>query len=383
MYRLLFRLLLRRVDPERAHALAKGALRLVRSTPSGRALVRDAVGPPATCLRTRALGFGFSTPIGVAAGLDKGATWFEDLAALGFGFVEVGTITARSQAGNPPPRVVRVVKDRALVNRMGFPNPGAAVAAANLARRGRRPIVGVNIGKSAAVPMESAGNDYRAAVRQLAPVADYLVLNVSSPNTPGLRDLHATDRLRALVSTIREELAAIGSDPPLLIKIGPDLDDDRIDAISSLALELKLDGIVAVNTTVDRSALGEPSAVPFDGGGVSGAPVRARALEVLRRIRGITADRLVLISVGGVESAEDAWARILAGASLVQVYTAFVYEGPGWAKRTNRELAEKVRRAGVSSIEEMIGAAERGCGDGTGAPTDPGGFAPLGLERGR
>lgn len=359
MYRLLFRFLLRRLDPERAHALATGALRLVRATPWGRAFVRRLIGPTASCLQTRAFGLSFPTPLGVAAGLDKGATWFADLAALGFGFVEVGTITARPQDGNPQPRVARVETDRALVNRMGFPNPGATVAAGELARRARDPIVGVNIGKSAVVPVEHAGDDYRETVRRLAPLADYLVVNVSSPNTPGLRDLHATERLRALVSAVRGELAEIGCSPPLLIKLGPDLDDDHVDAISSLAVELELDGVVAVNTTVDRSALTEAS-VPFAGGGVSGAPLRARAVEVLRRIRLVVKDRCVIISVGGVQGAEDVWERILAGATLVQAYTAFVYSGPGWPKRVNRELAHKVRTAGASSIEQLIGADGRG-----------------------
>ncbi len=361
MYQLVFRLLLRHIPPERAHALAERTLRAARSTARRRALLARLVGPTPGSLATQALGLTFPSPLGVAAGLDKDATWFEDLGALGFGFVEVGTITALPQSGNPPPRVARFVKERALLNRMGFPNPGATVAARRLARRALSPVVGVNIGKSMAVSPEDAPGDYRSAVRRLAPVADYLVLNVSSPNTPGLRDMQAPELLRSLVAEIRGELSEVDCDPALLIKIAPDLEEERIDAMATLAVELELDGIVAVNTTVDYSALTDAQAVvaALGGGGVSGAPLRARALEVLRRVRGITGDSLVLVSVGGVESAEDVWERIRAGASLVQAYTALVYEGPAWPRRVNRELAQRVRGAGAESIQELIGADER------------------------
>jgi dihydroorotate dehydrogenase len=340
--------------------------------------MRFLVGPIASCLETRAFGLTFSSPLGVAAGLDKDASWFEDLAALGFGFVEVGTITAQAQEGNAPPRLIRLAQEGALVNRMGFPNPGAAVAAGRLARRGPGPVVGVNIGKSMAVPVEDAIADYRAAASTLASVSDYIVLNVSSPNTEGLRALQATEPLRSLITAVRNELAAIGCARPLLIKVGPDLEDEEIDGIVAVALEVQLDGIVAVNTTVDRSALTEASArvASLDAGGVSGAPLRARAMEVLRRIRRLANDRLVLVSVGGVGGAEDVWERIRAGATLVQVYTAFIYEGPAWPRRVNRELARRVREAGVSSIGEMIGAEERG-------PHGRGDLSPQGSEPSR
>lgn len=350
MYRLLLRLLLRHIDPERAHALAQSALRAVRATSWGRASVARLVGPTASSLQSHALGLTFPSPLGAAAGLDKDGSWFEDLAALGFGFVEVGTITAQAQEGNPPLRVARAAKDRALINRMGFPNPGAPVVARRLARRMPPPVVGINIGKSMAASVESASDDYRAAVRRLAPLADYLVLNVSSPNTPGLRDFQSPERLRSLIVAVRSELQAIGCSPPVLIKIAPDLDDDRIDAITELALELELDGIVAVNTTVDRTAL-TASVAPFEDGGVSGAPLRSRAIEVLRRIRRTAKDQLVVISVGGVADADDVWERILAGATLVQAYTAFIYEGPAWPRRVNRELARKLNEVGLQSIE--------------------------------
>lgn len=373
MYRIFFRLFLRHIPAERAHALAKGSLRLMRATALGRAVVRAAVGPTPACLATEALGLTFPSPLGVAAGLDKDATWFADLCALGFGFVEVGTITALPQPGNPKPRIARIVKQRALLNRMGFPNQGATIVADRLARRSPRPIVGVNVGKSRAIALEDAPSDYRKAVRLLAPVADYLVLNVSSPNTPGLRDLQAHGELRSLVAEVRDELGAIDCSRPLLIKVGPDLEDERLDAIAALAIDLHLDGVVAVNTTSDHAVLGRASdvAVSLGGGGVSGAPLRARALDVLRRIRRVGGDQLVVISVGGIASAEDVWQRLLAGATLVQVYTTLIYEGPGWPARVNRELARRVRAVGVSSVQELIGVEEAHASVQRKQPTPP------------
>jgi dihydroorotate dehydrogenase len=356
MYDLFFRLALQHIDPERAHALAERSLRAVRSTAVGRAAVRAAVGVPDRCLQTHALGLNFPTPVGVAAGLDKDGTWFEDLAALGFGFVEVGTLTAEAQDGNPPPRIVRFPTEHALLNKMGFPNPGARAVASRLTGRETNTVVGVNVGKSRSVSLEAAGQDYRAAVRLLGPVSDYLVLNVSSPNTPALRAMQALDRLRQLIADVRQELSATAV--PLLIKIDPDLDDGQVDGIVGLALELELDGLVAVNTSVDRSLVGD-AAAPFDGGGVSGQPLRDRSVEILRRIRRVAGERVVVISVGGVETAGDVWERILAGATLVQVYTSFVYRGPSWPKRVNRELARMVRAAGASSIQELVGAGDR------------------------
>jgi dihydroorotate dehydrogenase len=358
MYRLFFRLILRHVPPERAHGLARAALRIAMGTPPGRALVGRLVGETASCLATRALGLDFSTPLGVAAGLDKGASWFEELGALGFGCVEVGTVTARPQPGNPPPRIARLVRDGALVNRMGFPNPGAEAVARKLAGRPARPILGVNVGKSMSVSLQAAASDYRAAVRRLAPLADYLALNISSPNTPGLRELQEPRQLRALIGAVRAELDAIGAPRPLLLKVSPDLADAQLAELARLAVELGIDGMIAVNTTTDRSGVTDPAAAAVEGGGISGAPLRNKALNALRCVRRVAGDRLVLISVGGVASADDVWERILAGATLVQVYTAFVYQGPAWPARVNRELARRVRAAGVSSVEELVGAGE-------------------------
>jgi dihydroorotate dehydrogenase len=254
--------------------------------------------------------------------------------------------------------VRRLTADRALQNSMGFPNPGADAVAARLARRRGAGVVGVNVGRSKGAGTEQAAEDYRATVRRLAPLAAYLALNVSSPNTPGLRDLQAVEPLRELVATVREELAALGLELPVLVKIAPDLADEDVDAIADLALELGLAGIIATNTTVERSGLATRDVPP--GGGVSGAPLKARSLAVLRRLRARAGDRLVLVSVGGVESADDVWERILAGATLVQTYTGFVYGGPGWPRRVNRELARRVRAAGAHSVGALVGTPPAG-----------------------
>jgi dihydroorotate dehydrogenase len=362
MYRSLFNLALRRLEPERAHELAKRSLRLLTSNPPGRAVVRRLAGDVAPSLEIRALGLTFASPIGVAAGLDKDATWAGELAALGFGFVEVGTVTALAQPGNPKPRIARIVERRALVNRMGFPNRGADAVAARLARLPHRGPIGVNVGKSRTVSLEEAAEDYRRSVSRVAPVADFIVLNVSSPNTPGLRSMQEGDQLTSLVGAVRAELADAEKTIPLLVKLSPDLGDEQVDTAARLALELELDGIIAVNTTVDRTGLGSAH-VPFEGGGVSGRPLQRRAVDVLRRLRGVVGDQLVLVSVGGVESADDVWERILVGASLVQAYTAFVYEGPGWPGRLNRELERRVRAIGAASLQELVGTGAPASGE--------------------
>ncbi len=357
MYRLLYRMVLRRVPAEAAHL---GGLWLIRvfglaaGVPGAARVLRWWLGPRDPVLRVRALGLEFPGPVGLAAGFDKDARAVAGLAALGFGFVEVGTVTARPQPGNPRPRMFRLPADRALVNRMGFNNDGAAAAAARLqrlagrGRAGREVIVGVNIGKSRAVPDEGAAQDYAASARAVAGVADYVVVNVSSPNTAGLRDLQATDRLKPVLVAVREALdAASDHRVPLLVKIAPDLADADVDAIADLALELGLDGIVAVNTTVSRDGLASPAAevAAAGAGGLSGPPLRGRALAVLRRLRARAGDRLVLIAVGGIETGDDAWERLQAGATLVQAYTGFIYGGPLWPRRVHAGLARQARSA--------------------------------------
>ncbi len=364
MYETLFDVVLTRVPPERAHALAMRGVDLAAARPRSCARLRAFTHIDDELIRVRAMGLTFSSPLGVAAGLDKDAEHFEGLGAIGFGFVEVGTLTPRPQARNPAPILARVSSERALLNRMGFPNKGAEAAARRLARRRCETVVGVNIGKNRETALDAAGDDYRAAARTVGPLADYLVLNVSSPNTPGLRDLQSVGRLRPLVEAVREEVDS----KPLLVKISPDLSDDDIDAVAELALELGLEGIVATNTTVRRDLLQTPAervaALAWaEGGGVSGGPLKARSLEVLQRLRAQVGARVTLISVGGIESADDVWERVLAGATLVQAYTGFVYGGPGWPRAINLELARRVWDSGHGSIQELVGA-----GAGSGRP---------------
>jgi dihydroorotate dehydrogenase len=357
IYSLLYKLLLGRLDVERAHALAARTLRLVTAIGPLAWLLHRSLGRAYPSLRVHALGLDFPSPLGVAAGVDKDASWFDGLGLLGFGFVEIGTVTALAQPGNQRPRVFRMMRDRALINSMGFPNPGAHTVAERLRNSPRHTILGVNVGKSKVAPMESAGEDYRRSVELLAPFADYLVVNVSSPNTPGLRELQKVELLEPIISEVRSELEAAGVKVPLLLKIAPDLTDNQLDTLADFALALSLEGIVAVNTTLDRTGLvhSRELSARIDAGGVSGAPLRARSLEVLQRLRARVGDRLVLISVGGIETSEDAWQRILAGATLVQAYTGFVYNGPAWPGRMNRELAHRVREHGCSSIQELVG----------------------------
>jgi dihydroorotate dehydrogenase len=355
IYEQLFDRVLSRIEPERAHALAFQALDAVTVRPGPRRRIRALTHPDDQLIRVNAMGLSFPSPLGVAAGLDKNAEHFEGLGALGFGFVEVGTVTPKPQASNPPPILARVVDDRALLNRMGFPNKGAEAAARRLGGRRKETIVGVNVGKNRDTEVDAAADDYREAARIAGPQADYIVLNVSSPNTPGLRDLESVQKLRPLVQEVQGQTA----DKPLLVKISPDLSDDDVDAVAELALELGLAGIIATNTTVRRDMLTTPhSRIAWpEGGGISGAPLKARSLEVLRRLRARVGDRIVLISVGGVESADDVWERVLAGATLVQAYTGLIYGGPGWPRAINFELARRVWEAGAGSIQELVGTA--------------------------
>ncbi len=343
MYPFIFRTVFSRMDPERAHHLVIPVIRAFGIWPL-RPIVR-ALTAPHPILRTRALGLVFDSPFGVAAGFDKNAVMSEGLYALGFGHVEVGTVTAVAQDGNPRPRLYRLVSDRALINRMGFNNAGAAAAAIRLDRSRRRPrrtVLGGNIGKSRIVDVEHATADYVTSTKLVAPVADYLVVNVSSPNTPGLRGLQAVETLRPLLEAVRDAAGAT----PLLVKIAPDLADDEVEAVARLAVDLGLAGLVATNTTVSREGLrADARAVEAMGpGGLSGIPLRARALDVLRIVRAVVPREFCVISAGGVETADDVQERLDAGANLVQGYTGFIYRGPLWARQINRALAARRRR---------------------------------------
>src|SRR6201996_2182285 len=338
------------MPPEAAHRAAFWLIQVAADVPGSAWVMRRVLGPRDDSLRVRALGLDFPGPLGVAAGFDKDGEGIAGLAALGFSFVEVGTVTARPQPGNPKPRRFRFPDERALINRMGFNNDGAAALSARLralrARPGFKPIIGVNIGKTKAVPAEEAVADYATSARLVADVADYVVVNVSSPNTPGLRDLQAADKLRPILTAVRAALdeASPRRRVPLLVKIAPDLSNAEVDAVATLALDLALDGIVATNTTISRDGLADVDAVAAAGpGGLSGPPLKARALEVLRRLDDRCGRHLTLIAAGGIETPADAEARLAAGATLLQAYTAFIYEGPLWPSRLQRGLAARLR----------------------------------------
>ncbi|MBO3664736.1 quinone-dependent dihydroorotate dehydrogenase [Microbacterium stercoris] len=337
MYPLLFTHVLTRFDPETAHHLGMAVIRVAGSWPFARAV--RAFARPAPELAVEALGHTFPSPFGVAAGFDKNAVGVKGLEALGFGHVEIGTVTAIPQDGNPKPRLFRLVADRAVINRMGFNNRGAEAAARRLAKLRRSgAVVGANIGKSRVVEVENATADYVTSARMLAPLSDYLAVNVSSPNTPGLRGLQAVETLAPLLRAVKE---AAGS-TPLLVKIAPDLPDDEITAIARLAVDEGLAGIIANNTTISREGLATDAGKveEMGDGGLSGAPLKERSLAVLRTVRAAVPDDFCVISVGGVETAEEVQERLDNGATLVQGYTAFLYLGPLWAKQINDGLVK-------------------------------------------
>ena len=330
-----------RLDAERAHGLTIAALEhSPRRTPAR----------PDPRLATRVAGLDFPTPVGLAAGFDKDARVPDALLGLGFGFVEVGTLTPRSQAGNTKPRLFRLVEDRAVINRMGFNNGGQEAAFARLSSRTRRGIVGVNVGANKDSVDRTA--DYVAGVRAMAPVADYLTINVSSPNTPGLRALQEAAALDALLAAVLDARGAGG--PPVFLKVAPDLDPADIDAIAKVVFDRGVDALIVANTTVSRPPLSSRHA--SESGGLSGEPLRALALQRLCDFRKATGGAVPLIAAGGIASAKDAYARIRAGASLVQLYSALVYEGPGLAARIAKGLVPLLRRDGFASISEAVGA---------------------------
>ncbi|WP_432000260.1 quinone-dependent dihydroorotate dehydrogenase [Streptomyces sioyaensis] len=365
MYRLFFALFFRRMDAEKAHHLAFRWIQLAVRLPVLRTFLAAALAPRYKELRTEALGRRMHGPFGLAAGFDKNAVAIDGMTMLGFDHVEIGTVTAQPQPGNPKKRLFRLVPDRALINRMGFNNDGSASVAARLAAR--NPVfpatVGVNIGKTKVVPEDEATADYVTSTERLARHADYLVVNVSSPNTPGLRNLQAVDQLRPLLTAVRAAADRTVTDRrvPLLVKIAPDLADADVDAVADLAVELGLDGIIATNTTIAREGLGLTSdpALIAETGGLSGAPVKARSLEVLRRLYARVGDKITLIGVGGIENAEDAWQRILAGATLVQGYSAFIYQGPFWCRAIHKGLAARLRNSPYATLAEAVGAEHK------------------------
>ncbi|WP_193596310.1 quinone-dependent dihydroorotate dehydrogenase [Microbacterium sp. YJN-G] len=340
MYPLLFRTVLSRLDPEFAHHAAMAVIRVLGVPPFSWAARAISAPRPEQAVHT--LGLTFPSAFGVAAGFDKNAVGVCGLDALGFGHVEIGTVTAIPQDGNPKPRLFRLIADRAVINRMGFNNDGAEVVARRLRklrRRAPKAVIGVNIGKSRVVAVEDAIGDYVASATTLAPLADYLAVNVSSPNTPGLRGLQAVETLAPLLRAVKDAAGAT----PLLVKIAPDLPDEEITAIARLAVDEGLAGIIAHNTTISREGLRtDPAVVEAAGaGGLSGAPLKQRSLDVLALVRTAVPADFCVIAVGGVETPDDVQRRLEAGATLVQGYTAFLYRGPLWARQINRGLRRR------------------------------------------
>ena len=354
----LLRPLLFHLDPEVAHELMLAGLAHAEPFTG---LLRRRFAWTHPSLAQRLWGLDFNGPIGLAAGLDKNGIGIPALAACGFSHVEIGTVTSLAQPGNPRPRLFRLPGDRAVINRMGFNNDGAITVAARLSARfaSTRPpcVLGINLGKSKVVELERALDDYRASVQALGKLADYVVVNVSSPNTPGLRDLQGEAFLRPLLAGVRAELDACAPNRPLLLKIAPDLADPGIDAAVDVALETRCDGLIATNTTIGRDGLTTPAwrIAAIGAGGLSGSPLRARATAVLARVARRIAGRVPVIGVGGVDSADAAWEKICHGASLVQVYSALVYQGPGLVGRINRGLAARLAHHGIDRIADAVG----------------------------
>lgn len=360
----IIRPILFRLPAESAHEFALKSLQIGLGFAPARKLAAQRF-QSESCGRLDLFGLNFRNPIGLAAGFDKNGTAAQALAALGFGFIEVGTVTNEAQPGNSRPRLFRLPRDRALINRLGFNNSGAAQVAENL--RAHRPdcLLGVNIGKSRSVAIEAAIPDYLASFEKVYDVADYVAINVSSPNTPNLRELQRPQLLEDLIRSLQTANAALAdryaraTAKPLLLKIAPDLTAAEIESMVEVALGTNISGIIATNTTTRRDGLVTPGAEVQDygEGGLSGAPLRERSNEIISQIFRLTRGRLTIVGVGGIFTAEDAWAKIRAGASLLQLYTGFVYEGPGVVKRINDGLTLILKREGFASLSDAIGSA--------------------------
>ncbi len=341
MYRYVIRPLLFLLPSETAHTLAMRLLVLLTRVSPGRWCLRRLFSIAAPGLHRHLLGLDFPNPLGIAAGFDKNGTYIAAMAALGFGFIEVGTITPRAQRGNPRPRLFRLKASHALINRMGFNNDGCIAIAHRLQKyRRRKFVLGANIGKNKDTPNDQASDDYLACFDTLHPYVDYFVINVSSPNTPGLRDLQERRPLSKILSAVIQRNADLHERKPLLLKIAPDLTDEQLKNIVALVQEMQIDGIVVTNTTVSREGLRERAEhiKAIGDGGLSGAPLRSRAQEVLQLLHTQLPEKAVLVGVGGIDSAESAAERMAAGASLLQIYTGFIYQGPGLIKRILRKM---------------------------------------------
>ena len=366
LYKLLKPLLFR-LDAERAHDLVTGLLRAAAGTPA-LPLLRALYVVSDPILPIECAGLGFHSPLGLAAGFDKRAKLIAPMAALGFGHVEVGTVTPRAQLGNDRPRMFRLPEDRALINRLGFNSPGMLAVARNLrlgvgswrlfpqlpTPNSQLPVVGVNIGKNRATPLDRAAEDYAAAFVALAPLADYVAINISSPNTPGLRRLHERAALDELLGALVSLNRRLAQPRPLFLKVSPDESPAQLEQVVSAGCAAGISGFIATNTTLSRAGLSSPLAA--ETGGLSGPPLAERALAAVVTIFRLTEGRLPIVGVGGVASGADAYARIRAGATLVQLYTALIYHGPGLPATIARDLARLLRRDGFSSVAQAVGA---------------------------
>lgn len=359
MYRL-FRPLFFLFDAEKVHHFVMRLARIALAVSLSRALLRLVYRYRAPELEQEVFGLTFANPVGLGAGFDKNARYLKALESFGFGAIEIGTVTGQGQIGNPTPRLFRLPEDRGLLNRMGFNNEGSEVVSRRLTKLKRfRPVLGVNIGKTKVVPIEEASDDYELSFKRLYPSADYFVVNVSSPNTPGLRELQGRDKLTDLLGRLQKlnmDLARERREAPrpVLVKIAPDLADEQIADVVDVVRHTQIDGLVATNTTIARETLATPGQEDLGPGGVSGKPVQRRSLEVIRLLHSL-APELPIIGVGGIFDAEDALAAIRAGASLVQVWTGFIYEGPGIVRSINRGLAAACREHGWKNISEARG----------------------------
>ena len=344
MYKL-FRPLLFSVDPESVHALLFGALSLPMRLPGFQTFLRSMFTVQHPRLERKLLGLTFSNPVGLAAGFDKDAKLIDTLTCFGFGFIEIGTLTPKPQPGNDRPRLFRLPQDQALINRMGFNNEGADAAAGRLKRRSSRIIIGGNIGKNKVTPNEAAQEDYVACFNTLYEYVDYFVVNVSSPNTPGLRELQEKEPLRQLLRTVKDLSRQKPVPKPVLLKIAPDLTEGQLDDIISILQSTGVDGVVATNTTISRDGLQTPSddVQRIGNGGLSGKPLAERATKIIRYLRMKLGKDYPIIGVGGIMTPQDALEKLEAGADLVQIYTGFIYEGPGLVKQINEEILRSAR----------------------------------------
>jgi dihydroorotate dehydrogenase len=343
MYRYILRPFLFLVDPEKVHYFVFDCLRFFMRFPGFKALFRALYAVNDKRLERTVFGLTFPNPVGLAAGLDKDAKVFDELGIIGFGFIEIGTLTPKGQPGNDKPRLFRLRPDSGLINRMGFNNEGADAAVARLKKRKTKVIIGGNIGKNKVTPNEEATSDYEKCFEVLFDHVDYFVVNVSSPNTPNLRELQDKAPLTALLSRLKELNAQKKSPKPILLKIAPDLIDSQLDDIIDIVKSTKIDGVVATNTTISRDGLDTPPdrLKEIGMGGLSGKPLTKRSTEVIRYLHTKSGGSFPIIGVGGIHSAEDALEKINAGATLVQLYTGFVYEGPKLIKRINRAILER------------------------------------------